>query len=143
MKLFTNPLNDAQCEKLGEVIRFGIVGVAATVLQYVFYRLFLLPIPSAVSTVQLHLYSSIAMGAAYVLSFLFNFYASTHFTFKVKTNAKRGLGFAFSHGVNFSLQQLLLNFFLWTGMPEAWAPVPMFCICVPVNFLLVRFFLKR
>ena len=23
-----------------------------------------------------------------------------------------------------------------------WAPIPMFCICVPVNFVLVRFFLK-
>ena len=38
---------------------------------------------------------------------------------------------------------LTLNFFLWLGVSKQLAPLPMFCICVPVNFLLVRFFLKR
>ncbi|MCI7475204.1 MAG: GtrA family protein, partial [Prevotella sp.] len=51
-------------------------------------------------------------------------------------------GFAFSHAVNYVLQMLTLNLFLWVGVPKQWAPIPMFCICVPVNFVLVRFFLK-
>ena len=38
---------------------------------------------------------------------------------------------------------VVLNIFLWMGVSREIAPLPMFCICVPVNFLLVRFFLKR
>ena len=64
-------------------------------------------------------------------------------SFRVKANAKRGAGFLFSHIVNYCLQMLTLNFFLWLGLSKAVAPIPMFCICVPINFLLVRFFLKR
>lgn len=36
-------MDDSKREKLGEVVRFGIVGVAATILQYVIY---LVMIPS-------------------------------------------------------------------------------------------------
>jgi hypothetical protein len=61
----------------------------------------------------------------------------------VKANVKRGAGFAFSHVVNYLLQMVTLNFFLWLGLSKQIAPIPMFCICVPVNFLLVRFFLKK
>ena len=75
--------------QLGEVVRFGIVGVTATLLQYGIYWLL------------------IQLMSDYLL------------------------------------QMLTLNLFLWLGVPKALAPIPMFCICVPVNFLLVRFFLKR
>ena len=81
------------------------------------------------------------MTIAYLISFVFNFIASTHFTFHVKANAKKGAGFLFSHVINYFLQMVTFNFFLWIGMGHLWAPIPMFCICVPTNFLLVRFFL--
>ena len=118
-------------QKLGEVIRFGIVGVLATILQYAIYWLLIR-----------WLNPSVAMTIGYLISFAFNFVASTRYTFRVKASAKRGAGFAFSHAVNYVLQMLTLNLFLWLGVPKQWAPIPMFCICVPVNFVLVRFFLK-
>lgn len=119
-------------QKLGEVVRFGIVGVLATLLQYAIY------------TVLLLWYSpSLSMTVGYILSFIFNFIASTRFTFKVATNARHGAGFALSHVVNYLLQMATLNFFLWIGVSKTLAPIPMFCICVPVNFVLVRFFLKK
>ena len=118
-------------QKLGEVIRFGIVGVLATALQYAIYWLLIR-----------WLNPSVAMTIGYAISFVFNFVASTRYTFRVKASAKRGAGFAFSHAVNYVLQMLTLNLFLWIGVPKQWAPIPMFCICVPVNFVLVRFFLK-
>lgn len=117
--------------KVGEVVRFGIVGVLATALQYAIYWLLI------------HwLNPSVAMTIGYIVSFAFNFVASTRYTFRVKASAKRGMGFAFSHAVNYALQMLTLNAFLWLGVPKQWAPVPMFGICVPVNFVLVRYFLK-
>ena len=128
----TNRLTPSQRQKLGEVVRFGIVGALATLLQYAIYSVMLLWCSP-----------SLSMTVGYVLSFIFNFVASTRFTFKVETNAKHGAGFALSHVVNYLLQMATLHFFLWIGVSERLAPIPMFCICVPVNFVLVRFFLKK
>ena len=118
----TNRLTPSQRQKLGEVVRFGIVGALATLLQYAIYSVMLLWCSP-----------SLSMTVGYVLSFIFNFVASTRFTFKV----------ALSHVVNYLLQMATLHFFLWVGVSERLAPIPMFCICVPVNFVLVRFFLKK
>ena len=125
-------LTPQQRQKLGEVVRFGIVGVLATLLQYAIYTVLLLWCSP-----------SLSMTVGYILSFIFNFIASTRFTFKVETNARHGAGFTLSHVVNYLLQMATLNFFLWIGVSKTLAPIPMFCICVPVNFVLVRFFLKK
>lgn len=117
-------------DSFGQVIRFGIVGAVATLIQYLSYLLLIKwMFPEAANTL------------AYIVSFAFNFVASTRYTFKVKANAQRGIGFAFSHLVNYLLQTVTLWAVLHLGVSEEWAPVPMFCICVPVNFLLVRHFL--
>lgn len=119
-------------QKAGEAMRFIAVGATATVLQYAIYW------------VLIHwLGATTSMTIGYALSFVFNFVASTRYTFKVEANAKHGAGFVFSHIVNYLLQMLTLNFFIWAGVGKQLAPVPMFAICVPVNFFLVRFFLKR
>lgn len=143
MKDIINHLGDKRRQQLGEVVRFGIVGVTATLLQYFIYWLLLrLAIHWDVEA-GTHTLSTMAMTIGYVVSFIYNFIASTRFTFRVKANARRGAGFLFSHVVNYSLQMLTLNLFLLLGISKQWAPIPMFCVCVPVNFLLVRFFLKR
>lgn len=143
MKDITNHLGDKRRQQLGEVVRFGIVGVTATLLQYFIYWLLLrLAIHWDVEA-GTHTLSTVAMTIGYVVSFIYNFIASTRFTFRVKANARRGAGFLFSHVVNYSLQMLTLNLFLLLGISKQWAPIPMFCVCVPINFLLVRFFLKR
>ncbi len=132
MKDFTNRLDDRKRRKLGELLRFGIVGVLATLLQYAVY-LAMLRFAGA----------AIANTVGYAVSFVFNFFASTRYTFRVKANARRGAGFALSHVINYLLQMLTLHLFIAVGIPEQWAPIPMFCFCVPVNFLLVRFFLTK
>lgn len=143
IKDITNRLSDKRRRQLGEIVRFGIVGVAATLLQYLIYWILIQFIGNDVPKVKSQVYSSVAMTIGYAISFIFNFIASTRFTFRVKANVKRGAGFAFSHVVNYLLQMVTLNFFLWLGLSKQMAPIPMFCICVPVNFLLVRFFLKK
>ena len=117
MKDIINHLGDKRRQQLGEVVRFGIVGVTATLLQYFIYWLLL----------RLAIHWDVEAGT----------------TFRVKANARRGAGFLFSHVVNYSLQMLTLNLFLLLGISKQWAPILMFCVCVPINFLLVRFFLKR
>ncbi len=115
----------------GEIIRFAVVGVVATAVQYLSYLLLIKwMFPEAANTL------------AYLISFAFNFVASTRYTFKVKASMRKGAGFAFSHLINYLLQTASLWCFLRLGVSEEWAPIPMFCVCVPVNFLLVRYFLK-
>lgn len=119
-------------EKLKEIIRFGIVGVLATIVHYGIYLLLL------------HIMNeSLAYSIGYIVSFIGNFLASNYYTFKTKPTAKSGLGFAFSHLINFLMHLSLLNLFLWIGIKAEVAPIPVFFIVVPVNFLLVRFFLKK
>ncbi len=131
MRAIIDRLDEHRREQLGEMIRFGVVGVLATFIQYAVYWVLIR-----------WLNPSVSMTIGYVVSFAFNFLASTRYTFRVKANARRGAGFALSHGVNYLLQMVTLNLFLWLGVSKQWAPIPMFCVCVPVNFLLVRFFLK-
>ena len=119
-------------KSLGQVIRFGIVGVAATAIQAVLYQVLVG-----------WLRAELANAIAYVVSFIFNYVASTRFTFRVKSSARRGAGFLLSHLINFPLQTLILHLSIRLGLTERWAMVPMFVITVPVNFLLVRFFLTR
>lgn len=119
-------------EKLGEIVRFGIVGTAATAIQYGVYLLLIRWLPP-----------TFANTIGYLVSLAFNYIASTHYTFRVKSTARRGAGFVLSHVVNYLLQTVFLNLFLWLGLEKQWAMIPVFCICVPINFFLVRFFLKK
>lgn len=128
----TTRFTEKQRARLGEIVRFGIVGATATVLQYLIY---------IVAARWLH--PTVANTLGYAISFVYNYIASTRFTFRVKSSARRGAGFALSHVVNYLLQTLCLSFFLWLGVSETLAPLPMFAVCVPVNFLLVRYFLKK
>lgn len=117
---------------IGEVMRFGVVGVAATLLQYGFYLLLLRWLNAPLSNT-----------VAYLVSFLFNYIASVSFTFRVHSTTRRGAGFLLAHAVNYTLQTLLLMLFIALGLPKQWALLPVFAVCVPLNFLLVRYFLKR
>lgn len=132
MKDITSRSGTDARSRLGEAARFAVVGVLATALQYAVYWV-LLRVAAP----------TLALTTGYAVSFVFNFLASTRYTFRVKANASRGAGFALSHVVNYLLQVATLNFFIWAGVGRELAPLPMFCVCVPVNFVLVRFFLKK
>ena len=129
-----NNMDDAKREKLGEVIRFGIVGGLATVLQYVIYLAMMPALAHFIPNMGDHSLATTANTIAYIVSFIFNFIASTRYTFKVKANAKRGAGFTLSHIVNYSMQTLCLNLFVGLGLAKQLAMIPTLCICIPVNF---------
>ena len=111
----------------GEMMRFVVVGIIATALHYVIYWL-----------LQRLINVNVAYTIGYLLSFLANYWLSAHYTFRKATTAKNGLGFAAAHLFNYLLQMGLLNLFLWMGISKTLAPLPVYCIAVPVNFLMVR-----
>ena len=115
-----------------EFVRFGVVGLIATAIHYGFYYMLY------------HFINlNIAYTIGYLISFCCNFWLSAKFTFKVEATPKRGVGFALSHLINYGLQILVLNIALSLGVAEPLAPVPVYLICIPINFLLVRFVFKK
>ncbi|MBO7317799.1 MAG: GtrA family protein [Bacteroidales bacterium] len=119
--------------RIHEVVRFGVVGVVATLIQYGIYYLFNTIVGLGATT-------SLTIG--YIISFIFNFFLSNYFTFRTRPTVKKGIGFMASHGINYLLQIVFLNLYMWIGVPETLAPLPMFVTVVPINFVLVRFVLK-
>lgn len=117
--------------KFREFVRFAIVGLVATVIHYGIYFL-----------LNLFINVNVAYTIGYVVSWFVNLYLTAHFTFKSTLSFKKGVGFAFSHLVNYLLHMLFLNLFLAIGMSEEIAPLFVFALVIPINFLLVRFVFK-
>ena len=115
--------------KRAQAMRFVLVGGFATVLQYGVYVVFVdaVKVPPVVSTI-----------ISYAISFVFNFILTSRFTFKSKASAAKGIGFTLSHLVNMGLQTGLVAIFKGL-VGGTLALIPALVICVPVNFLLVRF----
>jgi len=119
-------------ETYGEMMRFVVVGTVSTVIHYVIYWI-----------LQHWINVNVAYTVGYVLSFLVNYWLSARFTFHEHTTARNGLGFGGAHLVNYCLHIVLFNFFLWVGVSRELAPLAVYAIAVPVNFLLVRFVFRK
>lgn len=117
--------------KYQEQIRFIIVGVLATAIHYGIYIL-----------LNLIIISWLAYSIGYVISFLCNFYLSSKYTFQSKASIKKGIGFGISHAINYLIHITMLSVFIKIGISEELAPIPVFAIAIPINFILVRFVFK-
>lgn len=118
--------------KWQEAIRFCIVGGLATIVHYGVYLL-----------LQMWMWTWLAYTIGYALSLVINYILTNCFTFKTKPSLKNGVGFIISHAINYGLHIGLLELFLCFGVSEVWAPIPVYCIVIPVNFLLLRFVFIR
>ncbi len=118
--------------RFGEIIRFGIVGGIAMAIHYGIYYLLLRLINL-----------NVAFSIGYGVSFMFNFFASSYFTFKVKPTWSRLVKFGTGHGLNYLLQLGVFNFALYLGVFPSLAPIIVFMISVPANFIMIRFAMKK
>lgn len=114
-----------------EIFRFMIVGVIATIFHYGIYYF-----------LKLFLNYNFSYTIGYFLALILNFYLSSFFTFKEKPTFNMFLGMSLAHGVNYILHMILLNLFIYVGLSKNIAPLPVYAIAVPINFMLVRFVFK-
>lgn len=83
---------------------------------------------------------NIAYVSAYVTSTLFNFFASTLFTFKSRPTVGRAITFTLGHLLCLSIHMTLLNILIvYAGMSEKYTPLLVMIVLLPVNFTLIRF----
>lgn len=115
--------------KRAEIVRYVMVGGLATVIQYVCYLILVT-----------YFATSAAVGAvvSYGISFVANFFLSNYFTFQTKPNARKAASFAASHLINLGLQTGLTALFA-IPLGKQLALLPAMAICIPVNYLLVRY----
>lgn len=119
-------------DKLGEFVRFCIVGLVATLIHYGVYLAFLKLISP-----------SISYTIGYIVSLCVNVALTSKYTFKTDLTAVKTLGFLICHGINYLLHIAFLNIFLYLGVAEKLAPIPVYCIVIPINFILVRTVFKK
>lgn len=116
-------------KRISEIIRFGIVGGIATALQYGIYVVFVdaVGVKAVPSTL-----------ISYAISFIANFFLSSYFTFHTRPDAQKGIGFTLSHLINMGLQTGMVAIFQQI-VGKTLALLPALGICIPVNYLLVRY----
>lgn len=137
-----------------QALRFVLVGVIAQLLHLVIYW-----------GLVRFMNASVSFTVGYVIAFVVNFYLSAYFTFRSVPSWKKMFGMAGAHVINYFLELVLLNLFIWMDVPQVleyilgsgslmdmvtsmggakeWAMIPTLAISVPVNFLMVRFVFKR
>lgn len=116
---------------LGEIVRFALTGVIATAIHYSIYW-----------GLRQWIDFNIAYTVGYIISFVCNFVLTSVFTFKKKANIRRGIGFGGAHLFNYLFQMALLNIFIHFGIDQSLAPIPVYAIAIPINFLLIIFVFK-
>lgn len=134
VQLLMKQINDfwqENSEKILEIVRFGITGVVSTLVTYAVYYICLL-----------WLNPTLSFSVGYIVAMIVNYILTISFTFKVKASKKNAAGFVISNIINYVLCTLFLNFFIWMGIKERIAPIPMYMICIPLNFLIVRFVMR-
>ncbi|MDO4756255.1 MAG: GtrA family protein [Parabacteroides sp.] len=114
-----------------EFIKWAMIGVLAVIIHYGIYLL-----------LNLYIQKDIAFTIGYLISFCCNFYLNSVYTYHKKPSFKKGIGFGVSHVINYLLQIGFFNLFIWLGVSEEYAPIPMYVVTMPINLLLVRFVFK-
>lgn len=115
--------------RISEIIRFCLVGGLATVLQYGIYVVFVdaVGVKAVPSTL-----------ISYSISFVMNYLLSSYFTFHKKPSTQNMLGFIGSHAVNMGVQTGIVAIFKGI-VGNTLALLPAFAICIPLNYLMVRY----
>jgi putative flippase GtrA len=119
-------------KKRGQFVRFIVTGTTATVVLYGVYYLLLLLMPL-----------NPAYSIGFAVSFAVNFLMTSVYTFRSRPTVKGFVGFAGQQVFNYVMQLGCLNFFVWLGMAKEIAPIPVFIIILPINFILLRLVFKK
>lgn len=120
-------------DKLFQFLKFGVVGVIATGIHYGTYLIL---------GYRFSANYNFSYTIGYLISFIFNFYASNLFTFKTSPNLSNGIKFLGAHCFNYLIHVVLLNLLVCLGISLNIAPLLVFPVAIIINFIIVGKALK-
>ncbi len=145
MRLLTSRLNDTA----RSAVRFTIVGLLGTVIQYVLYDALLWLFAKWTGDVNNWL-TNIAFITAFFIEMTINYFFTTYYTFRSHPSWKNVGGFAASRVVNFLIQMALLNFLLFVLRPledvidiDRWAGLTAILAAGVANYFLLRVIFRK
>lgn len=119
-------------ERIAQLLRFGITGVANTAVYYAAYRLLLLALPY--------------LGAhliAWFVSVVFSFFVNCWFTFRVRPTIGRFLAFPASSLINLAMTSVgAVVLVRWAEVDERYATLIMGIAAIPLTFAATAFILR-
>ena len=130
----TDPMHIVRRLYENSFLRFAAVGAVATGINYPTYSLLILQFEE--------LLPEIAYVGAFCVSIVCNFILSSYFTFGVRPTWARAAKFLTAHLINLANELILLRLWIWIGIPKLYAPLCVFLVAFPINYLMVRFALR-
>ena len=125
--------------KYRSAVRFVLVGVLGTGLQYGIYYLLLGIFRSQFPGVGI--LTSIAFTVGFVMEMVCNYFMTSFYTFRVAPSLKNIGGFLMGRALNYVIQLLFLYVMIWLHMSEEWAGIVAIMLAGVINyFVLLPFF---
>ena len=125
--------------KYRSAVRFVLVGVLGTGLQYGIYYLLLGIFRSQFPGVGI--LTSAAFTVGFVMEMVCNYFLTSFYTFRVAPSLKNVGGFLMGRALNYVIQLLFLHMMIWLHMSEEWAGIVAIMLAGVINyFVLLPFF---
>ena len=126
-------------KKYRSAVRFVLVGVLGTGLQYGIYYLLLGIFRSQFPGVGI--LTSVAFTVGFVMEMVCNYFMTSFYTFRVAPSLKNIGGFLMGRALNYVIQLLFLYVMIWLHMSEEWAGIVAIMLAGVINyFVLLPFF---
>lgn len=125
--------------KYRSAVRFVLVGVLGTGLQYGIYYLLLGIFRSQFPGVGI--LTSVAFTVGFIMEMVCNYFMTSFYTFRVAPSLKNIGGFLMGRALNYVIQLLFLYVMIWLHMSEEWAGIVAIMLAGVINyFVLLPFF---
>ncbi len=126
--------------KYRSAVRFVLVGVLGTVVQYGIYYLLLNILhqkwPEALFV------ATLAFTVGFVIELIFNYILTSFYTFRVRLTLKNAGGFLIGRTLNYFIQIMLLNVLIWLEMSKEWAGITAIALAGIINYFVLLSFYK-
>lgn len=116
-----------------EFLRFAAVGAISFLLHNVVYLLL----------THFGVNLTLAYSLGYISWAISNYLLSTFVTFRTRLSIKRAVGYAVSIGIYYLVQLAIFSLLQLTPTPEILITPIVYAIAFPINFVMVRWVMKR